>query len=200
MKNIIYITFIMLIAILGGCQFQQAQNQSRYETVAADPTRDTDHAKEMNQKAISLMDGDNLKDAESHLRQALAADVMFGPAHNNLGHVYFKQKKYYLAAWEFQYAAKLMPNQAEPKNNLAMVLEIAGKPDQATEYYEQALKIQPDNPEIIANLARLYVKQNQFTQRTRELLNEIILKDQRPAWTQWAKTQLAMGKFKEQEK
>jgi hypothetical protein len=31
-----------------------------------------------------------------------------GPAHNNLGIVYYRQKKYYLAAWEFQYAAKLM--------------------------------------------------------------------------------------------
>jgi hypothetical protein len=31
-----------------------------------------------------------------------------GPAHNNLGIVYYRRKKYYLAAWEFQYAARLM--------------------------------------------------------------------------------------------
>lgn len=183
-----------------GCNLNQAKNKSKYETVASDPTRNTQLAKNINAIAVELLEQGNFEDAEVQLKDALVADVMFGPAHNNLGHVYYKQKKYYLAAWEFQYAAKLMPNQAEPKNNLAMVLETTGKSDKAAKYYEEALKIQPDNPNITANLARHYIKQKQYSFRTRELLNEIILKDTRPDWTNWAKEQLALKKFSPQPK
>ena len=48
--------------------------------------------------------------AEAALKAALTADVMFGPAHNNLGKVYFHKGELYLAAREFDYAMKLMPN------------------------------------------------------------------------------------------
>lgn len=196
MKKTHILIFAILLISLTGCQLYQAQHKSKYETIATDPTRNTQLAKEITAIATTLLEDENLHDAETQFKEALVADVFFGPAHNNLGSVYYKQKKYYLAAWEFQYAAKLMPNHAEPKNNLALVLETAGKPAQATKYYEQALEIQPDNPKIIANLAKLYVKQKQFSPQTRELLNEIILKDTRSEWTAWAKEQIALKKFK----
>jgi Flp pilus assembly protein TadD len=176
---------------------RSATVESEYKTVASDPTRNTQLAKEYNTIAIKALKDGDIDEAERRLQDALASDVFFGPAHNNLGHVYFVQKKYYLAAWEFQYAAKLMPNNAEPKNNLAMVLEAAGKPADAVKYYKQALAIQPDNPELIANLARVYVKQKQNTPQTRELLNEIVLKDARSDWTCWASEQLASKNFHE---
>jgi hypothetical protein len=40
-----------------------------------------------------------------------------GPAHNNLGIVYYRQKKYYLAAWEFQHAARLYPTMGHTGKN-----------------------------------------------------------------------------------
>ncbi len=69
-----------------------------------------------------------------------------------------RQKKLYLAAWEFQYASTLMPNRAEPRNNLGVVFESVGKLDDAAEWYEAALQIEPDTPEVISNLARVYVR------------------------------------------
>lgn len=169
-----------------------------YQTVAADPTRNTSLAREHNASAVMALNEGDIDTAERRLKEALSCDVFYGPAHNNLGHIYFQQKKYYLAAWEFQYAAKLMPNHAEPKNNLALVLEAAGKANDAAKYYEQALKIQPDNPELIGNLARVYVKQHQNTPKTRELLHDIIMKDTRPEWTRWASEQLSSKSFSDE--
>lgn len=157
-----------------------------YKTVSRPPDQDTQTAQKLHEKALAQMKDGDLAQAELTFKQACAADVFFGPAHNNLGHLYFQQKKYYLAAWEFQYAAKLMPYRVEPKNNLGMVMEAVGKFDEAAEHYEQALELQSDNPEIIANLARLYVRDHRYDARTRELLEDVIFKDTRLQWTQWA--------------
>ena len=92
-----------------------------YRTLGKEPKRDSDLARDENARAIALLEERDWEGAERALRAALAADVMHGPAHNNLGKVYYHQGKLYLAAWEFQYAAKLMPNQPEPKNNLGLV-------------------------------------------------------------------------------
>ncbi len=45
--------------------------------------------------------------------------------------------------------------------------------------------------ETIGNLARVYVRGNREDERTRQLLGDIVLKDQRPEWVTWAKERLA---------
>ena len=45
-----------------------------------------------------------MEKAEKLLKQALTADIGYGPAHNNLGKVYYHRQNFYLAAWEFEYA------------------------------------------------------------------------------------------------
>src|SRR5262245_32785979 len=94
-----------------GCQSGKRGDSKSpsYETIAKDPRRDSERARELNAQALEQMQRDKLDEAERTLKKALSADVTFGPAHNNLGKVYFDQNKLYLAAWEFQYAAKLMP-------------------------------------------------------------------------------------------
>ena len=123
---------------------------------------------------------------------ALSADLFFGPAHNNLGTVYLRQQKYYLAAWEFQYAEQLMPHQAEPRNNLGLVYEAVGKLDDAANSYEQALDLEPENPRIAGNLARVYIRGNRTDDKTRKLLESIVMKDTRPDWIAWARERLAL--------
>ena len=118
--------------------------------------------------------------AEQVLRDALLKDVMFGPAHNNLGLVYFHQAHLYLAAWEFQYAVKLMPNQPEARNNLGLVLEAGGKLDQAVDSYEQAMKAEPDNGQFVGNCVRARVRRGETGIEMRELLEKLIMVDSRP--------------------
>jgi Flp pilus assembly protein TadD len=117
--------------------------------------------------------------------------VMYGPGHNNLGKVYYHQSKLYLAAWEFQYAAKLMPNVPEPRNNLGLVFESAGKLDDAVGSYGEAMRLEPDNVQFIGNLARARVRRGDRDGEVRELLGKLVLRETRPRWAEWAREQLS---------
>jgi tetratricopeptide (TPR) repeat protein len=148
---------------------------------------DTAKARALNDQAFALLAKDKYDDAAKLLKQANEADVMFGPAHNNLGLVYYHQNRLYEAAWEFQNAIKLMPYQPEPRNNLGLVLERAGKMDPATDNYAKAVEMEPDNPEFLGNLARAKVRRGDRDEQTKKLLEELVMKDPRPDWNNWAR-------------
>lgn len=190
MRNVILA--LAATMIFAGCQPAKPQAAGEYRTRADDPRRDSSAAGDHNAEGVHHLEKGRLDEAEKNFKAALAADMFFGPAHNNLGMVYYRQKKYYLAAWEFQYAIKLMPNKAEPKCNLGAVYDAVGKLDDAAKCYDEALTIEPDAVEVAANLARIYVRSNRKDERTRQLLHEIVMKDTRPDWAQWAREKLLM--------
>ena len=173
----------VLALLLVGCQSAQPKAK-------APPQQDTGKARNDNDKAFELIKSGKYDQAEALLRKAMDADVMYGPARNNLGLVYYHQEKLYAAAWEFENAIKLMPHQPEPRNNLGLVLEKAGKIDGATEAYAKARQMEPDNPEYLGNLARARVKRGDRDNETRKLLEELLLKDDRPQWRDWAQANL----------
>jgi len=190
-------TFSILLAVvlsagICGCGGRSGQSMKEYQTPTGQESRNTELARDNNAKAIALIKKSDLGAAEKELKAALTADSFFGPAHNNLGIVYYRQKNYYLAAWEFQYAVKLMPGKAEPKNNLGMVYEAVGRRNDAAKYYQEALAIDDDCVETMTNLARVYVRDNRKDEKTRKLLEEIVLKDARPEWASWAREKLAL--------
>jgi Flp pilus assembly protein TadD len=157
-----------------------------------DTRRDTELAAKLNVQAAELLREGKLEGAETKLKAALSADLFYGPAHNNLGTLYQRQERYYEAAWEFQYATKLMPGKAQPKNNLGLVFESVGRLDESARWYEEALALEPDNVEITENLARVMVRTNRHSNRTRQLLSDIVMKERRPEWASWAREQLTM--------
>lgn len=179
------------LTLLGGCNTQTAETK-KYETIAVDPNRNTELARQYNAAAVMMIKDDDIINAEYKLKSALNADMFFGPAHNNLGLVYYKSKRFYLAAWEFQYATKLMPNEEAPRNNLGMVMEAVTKLDDAAKWYEKALTIKPGSVESTANLARVRLRQKKHGAKTQKLLRQIVLKDDRAEWVSWAKERLAM--------
>jgi len=157
---------------------------------SAPAPRDPELARKENDRAFELIRKGKYEDAEKILKKAIAADVMFGPARNNLGLVYYHEGKLYQAAWEFQNAIKLMPFQPEPRNNLGLVLERAGKLTDAADAYDRARQMEPDNPEFLGNLARAKVRRGDSDTETKDLLEELIFKDPRPEWNTWAKESL----------
>jgi Tfp pilus assembly protein PilF len=174
------------VFLLAGCGSAAPRPASdRYETVAPAPNRNADLARQENARAVALMDKGDHAGAEAALKAALAADLMCGPAHNNLGKVYFRQGKLYLAAWEFQYAMKLMPNQPEPPNNLGLVFEAAGKLDDAAESYGKAVALEPENIHALGNLARARVRRGDRDADLRALLEKLVLRETRPDWLAW---------------
>jgi Flp pilus assembly protein TadD len=181
MNRTVRIILVLLAAALAGCQSKPR---------AVERSFDTEIAKRENDHALRLLDEGKLEEAEAHLKKALEADVMYGPAHNNMGLVHYHQGKLYPAAWEFQSAIKLMPYQPEPRNNLGLVFEKAGKITNAAEAYEKARQLEPDNPEYLGNLARAKVRRGDRDLETKKLLEELVLKDSRPQWSQWARVNL----------
>jgi len=191
-------SYVRAIAIIGlaaaGCQpswNKPAAAPAGYQTVAADPRRDTEKARRLNEQGAALAERGQLEAAQKTLKEALEADLFYGPAHNNLGSVYFRKKQFYLAAWEFQHAAKLMPAKAQPRNNLGMVFEATGRTDAAIENYEKALAVEPGAFEPAANLARTMVQDGRKDDRTRKLLEQVARTDPRPEWVAWAQERLA---------
>lgn len=172
-----------------GCHLTDS-SLGTYETIEGNPHRDTQLAIRKNEQALRRMEQDDFAKAEELLQESLVADVTFAPAHNNLGHLYFRQGKYYLAAWEFEYAAKLMPTSGEPLNNLGLIYERIGRFDEAAQRYEAAIAISPDNQEFASNLARLQVRRKDVTPETAQALHEVLFKDDRPDWKDWAGEQL----------
>jgi len=190
MQRWIAVTGVILL-LAGGCQREGTRTQV-YRTRAEDPGRDTETARSRNGKAVGLIRDGDLEAAETALRSALTADLFFAPAHNNLGVVYYRQKAFYQAAWEFQYAARLMPHSPQPRNNLGLVYEAVGQLATAEKWFDEALALEPDNPELIGNLARVRVRSGQRNHETRTLLEDLVLKTEDAEWADWARKQLAV--------
>lgn len=142
----------------------------------------------MNRLAADLIDGDPAG-AEKLLREALTKDLYCGPAHNNLGVLYLKEQKLYEAANEFEWAKKLMPGHPDPRVNLALVLERAGKIDDAKANYESALKEYPEYLPAIQGLASLTVKAGRTDERLAHWLDTVALDSNDASWRKWASVQ-----------
>ncbi|MDO5554801.1 MAG: tetratricopeptide repeat protein [Planctomycetia bacterium] len=192
---IIFLMVAVVFTTISGCLGTGAKKIANYETIKANPKRDPHGAAVLNKQGIEALAKGKCEKAENLFKEALIKDVDFGPAHNNLGRLYFEQEKNYLAAWEFEYAAKVMPDRYEPRNNLGLVMERVGKIDQAIEAYEMANTLCPNNPEIVGNLARTHWCRDKTNPRTRELMEHVVFIDSRPCWVSWAKEQIACGKL-----
>ena len=184
---------VISLLMLSGCASLFEHQALNYETISADPLHNTKGAIKANQKALELWANDEIGRAEAQFKKALAADVTYGPAHNNLGKLYFVTGNLYLAAWEFEYATKLIPDRPEPYNNLGLVLEIVGRLDEAIEAFEKAYALAPTNAQFVGNLARARLRKNENDPMVRVLLGELLLVDTRPDWLHWAREKLALG-------
>jgi Tfp pilus assembly protein PilF len=190
-------TALWTALVAGGCTALHETKSSHYETVQADGQHDTQAAEAEHATAIDYFCGRkcggscDLVKAEEHLQQALVADVTFGPAHNTLGMLYLKQRRLYLAAWEFEYANKLMPERFEPLYNLALVYESADKLDRAIEYASMAFSLAPRNADVLETLIRARLRNGDPVDEVRPLIKEVLFYESRPNWVGWAKEQLS---------
>ncbi|MBL8875389.1 MAG: tetratricopeptide repeat protein [Phycisphaerae bacterium] len=181
----------LLLALLAGCVHPKTTDPYAPSSEAA---RDTQKAIALNNQAMPLMDrgdADSAGRAEELLRQALAADLYFGPAHNNLGVLYLQRGKYYEAAGEFEWARRLLPGHPDPRVNLAMTLESAGRADEAIATYRTALEIYPDYAAAAQGLARLQLKTGKPDERTPALLRVVAMQGDTAEWREWARAELS---------
>ena len=128
-------------------------------------------------------------EAESLLREALTADAFHGPAHNNLGVLHLARSDLPNAASSFEMAARLMPTSPEPRVNLAITLERAGRYEAAAREYSSALELSPNHTRAAQALASLQLRHNLTDARTPALLDNISLHGETQQWRDWAKQQ-----------
>lgn len=180
---------------LSGCASgSSAGSGSPYATPSLQ-SRDSLKAQRLTSEAAKLIDSDIVK-AESLLREALTADVWYGPGHNDLGVLYLKQGNLYEAANEFEWARKLMPGHPDPRMNLALTLERAGRIDEAIATYVTALEAYPHHMPTMQALARLQLRRSRTDERTPEMLKEIAMGGESPEWRNWAQQQLSRGRLR----
>jgi len=171
---------LTLVAV--GCR--STSNQGPYESLAAEK-RDTSAAEALNREAALELDSDP-KGAEVLLRDALSKDLFFGPAHNNLGVLHLKRGELYEAASEFEWARKLLPGNPDPRINLAITLERAGRTGDAMEAYKTALEVQPGSVIAMQGAAVLAVRAGRNEAQLDEWLREIAMRGESELWRMWA--------------
>ena len=160
---------------------------------------DSEQAKALHNQALDKIADCKWEKAKGLVDAALLADSDFGPAHNTLGTIYLNTGDLYRAAWEFEHAAKLMPDICEPYNNLGLAYEQAAKYREAFGYYLQASEICPDNIKVVGNLARIRIILDDRGDDLREQLSELALSHPSRNWRAWARSQSKTRRFDEVE-
>jgi len=149
--------------------------------------RDTSAAEALNREAAAQLDT-GPQAAEALLREALARDLFFGPAHNNLGVIHLARGELYEAASEFEWARKLLPASADARINLAITLERAGRAGDAMDAYKAALEVQPGSVVAMQGASVLAVRAGKDEPQLDAWLREIAMSGESAAWRNWAVT------------
>ena len=82
-----------------------------------------------------------------------------------------------------------MPGHPDPRMNLALTLERAGRIDEAMATYDTALEVYPNHLPTIQALARIQLSHSRTDDRTSDFLKEIALRSG-PEWRHWARQQM----------
>ncbi len=173
-----------IFLVLGACSAPRSVPPSPY-TPVSQSERNSGLAERLTREAADLIATD-IEAAERLLRQALAHDLYFGPAHNNLGVVFLKRGLRYEAAGEFEWAQKLMPGHPDPRVNLALLLDQVGRTEEALASYSAALEGSPGYLPAIQGLALTTLRTGQGHPKLQEWLAAIAMRGETKVWREWA--------------
>jgi len=161
----------------------------------AQPVPDAAAADRLAIRAGELLTSDP-QEAERLLTEALRIDLYCGPAYNNLGSLMMRgrppsnQPDLFAAAENFQAACRLMPGRAAPRLNLGLVMERAGRLDDALSAYQSAVDCAPGDLPSVQALTSLELRTARTSELTRNRLSLISLQGTDVQWRAWAKDQL----------
>ncbi|MFK7960841.1 MAG: hypothetical protein AB8G96_09980 [Phycisphaerales bacterium] len=186
-RPILALLVVSLGLLATGCS-TSAATRGAYET-ADESRRDSERARALTLEAVALMQTEPAA-AEARLRAALNADLYHGPAHNNLGVLLLERGDLYGAAQEFQWASRLLPGHPDPRLNLALTFEDAGRVGDAIDSCELALEVYDGHIPSSQALARLQLLHQRTDERTDDLLRTVALAGEDDVWRTWAREQL----------
>lgn len=181
--------FVVVALLLAGCASTRVGPYTPQTQGARNPLE----AQRLTQEAVDILASDPGK-AERLLREALTADLWHGPAHNNLGVIFLERGELFSAASEFEWAARTLPGHPDPRLNLALTLERAGRIDDALDEYRSALEVYPGHIQTMQARSRCLLRymheEAGDDARLAEDLREIAFRGDSPGWREWAREQL----------
>ncbi|MBC7834177.1 MAG: tetratricopeptide repeat protein [Phycisphaerales bacterium] len=180
----------LAMPLLAGCA--SSPSSSPYAPLT-ELQRDPARAQRLTLEATEFIDSDS-EQAETLLREALTFDLYHGPAHNNLGAIFLQRGDLFSAASEFEWARKLMPGHPDPRLNLALTLEQAGRTDEAITTYATALEVYPEHLPTMQALSRLRIMSGRTNDTGSEptlafMLDHIAMRGETDHWKSWARIQ-----------
>ncbi len=115
----------------------------------------------------SYLEEGRIEEAIEASRKALKLDPFFVDAFYNLGLAYARKGEYEkaLPPWERVLKEEKNPNRlAELNRNFGVISTWKGETDQALRYFEKALELDPESPEICNNLGYVYFTKRKYEQ------------------------------------
>lgn len=109
-------------------------------------------------KVMDHFSSNQLSEAEKLLKELIKQYPANSDIWMLLGTVYYQQNKYPDAEASFRHLLRQKPNSAAGFNNLSETLIKLQRPDEAREAIDQAVKLAPNNAEILLNAASLYAR------------------------------------------
>jgi tetratricopeptide (TPR) repeat protein len=128
--------------------------------------------------AIEAQEKGDLETAITEYEAAISADTTFVDPHLNLGTLYFSQKKYKNAVTHFQKATELDSTLLEGWTNLGLAATEIGNIQVGEKAFTKALKIKPNDPDLMESFALLYYKNNAYDRAIGKYEDLVKLKSQ----------------------
>lgn len=182
---------VALLIALAGCASTRNGPYAPQTETARNPLE----AQRLTREAVGVFDTDP-EQAERLLREALTADLYHGPAHNDLGVLYLGRGELYAAASEFEWARRLLPGHPDPRLNLALTLERAGRIDEAIDEYRSALEVHPGHIQTVQAMTRCRLRHEPGEAKDDPALaadlREIAFHGENERWREWARERLAV--------
>ena len=180
----------MVLAIaVSGCALFDAADE---EVIQIDRSHDRQKAEMLNARGVHWLEHGEVASAQRDFEKALLADETYGPAHNNLGQIYYDAGDMYQAAIAFDTAAQYMQGDPIAFNNLGLALESGGKLMEALENYQRAYEIDPTEEEFLGNLVRARIRLGEWDESVVVQLRELRFIETRPEWIGWIDELLAI--------
>lgn len=177
----------LLAVVMTGCHDPRRAALMELQGELANRQMARQRSAELHTKAREALEAGDIRQARADLFMALEADERNAAAWMTLGRLEYEAENLTEAAQAFHRAARLAPTRYEPRFNLGSVLERAGRYDRAITEYESALKLAPDQVEVMENLARCYIKTRTKLPTARHLIGQALLVESRPDWVRWLK-------------
>jgi len=175
----------MFILFVNGCSNQKTETQPVYLDELAVREAARAEATHLYEQALVEYKASHIDKAKCLLKQAVEKDNRNAQAWMQLGIIEYEKNNYYNAARAFHRASRLMPTRYEPHFNIGTVYEATSQYTEAITSYKKALKMAPDQTEVMENLIRCYIRTNQNLDKAKELIDRVLICEHRPQWRTW---------------